>query len=78
MIEVRGWRIASGEPSGLTMWFDPLHEQPLLRVLTREEKAVSLDEYGSVSALGEGEASGVSIGSQLQLPLAFEPGAPSE
>jgi len=26
------WRIQSAEPSGLTMWFDPTREQPLLGV----------------------------------------------
>ncbi len=27
---VRDWRIQSGDPEGLTMWFDPSFEVPLL------------------------------------------------
>ena len=53
----------------MLMWFDPLHEQPMLRPLTREEKSVRLDTVSSVSALDEDEASGGPIGSQLLLPL---------
>ena len=70
MITVRGWRLCRAEDSqGMLMWFDLLYEQPLLRALTGDEKAVRLDEYGSVSGLDEDEASVVPMGSQLQLPL---------
>ena len=70
MIKVRGWRLCRAEDSqGMLMWFDPFHEQPLLRALTRDEKSVRLDEHGSVSGLDEDEVSAVPMGSQLQLPL---------
>ncbi len=51
MIKVRGWRIATVEPFGLSCFFDPACEEIQIRALTHEEKAVRLDRIGSVSVV---------------------------
>ncbi len=38
MKEVRSWRIQDGDPQGLTMWFDPSYEVPMLGVLPPEQR----------------------------------------
>ena len=65
---VRRWRICAAKPFGLTMWFDPAREVPLLRPLNRSEildaqEGPAVDDSvqsgygsnGSVSALNENE-----------------------
>ena len=50
LMAVRGWRIVSASSGpGMLMWFDPNHEQPLLRALTLEEKRGNLQEEDGVS-----------------------------
>ena len=48
----------AAEPSGMMLWFDPLHEQPRLyesseRGLTEEEECVRLDISSSVSGVDQ-------------------------
>ncbi len=50
----RMWRMLSHE-GGLLCFFDPKIEAVGIRDLTREEKGVSIDMIGSVSALTEEE-----------------------
>ena len=53
---VRAWRCSpAGDGRGVLVWFDPYLEDPSIRELTEEEKAIRLDRYGSVSALDEDE-----------------------
>ena len=35
---VSNWRIQDADPEGLTMWFDPAYEVPLLGVLPPEQR----------------------------------------
>ncbi len=43
---VSAWRIQEGDPPGLTMWFDPSKEVPLLGILPPEQR-----EEGEVVAM---------------------------
>ena len=67
------WRVTSGVPSGLHVWFDPNCESVrLFRVPTGDQQSYlhedsaldagvgpgHLDKVGSVSASGQGQASG--------------------
>ncbi len=57
---VSSWRIQTGDPSGLTMWFDPACEVPLLGILPPEqrEKDAELALCQVQMELGEGGGGG--------------------
>ncbi len=67
-IPICNWRIATGDPIGLLLWFDPSTEVPSLSTLTKEQKPVKLDRVISVRAMDEDEDSVVSS-NQLGLAL---------
>ena len=49
---IREWRVMkSFNSTGLLCWFDPATERLMLRDLTEDEKAGTLDKLDSVSAL---------------------------
>ena len=66
-LEIRNWRVSSGDPSGLVVWFDPRTERVRLYSLTEEEQLEYLDSCVSVSALSEGEGGDSDKGQQLVL-----------
>ncbi len=55
LVSVRAWRIRGDADEGCWMWFDPLTEQPLVRRLTADEAAATVDRYVSVSASEQAE-----------------------
>ncbi len=74
---VESWRVASAEPFGLVVWFDPESERLTLRGLTRHEMYDRVDSVFSVSALRDSGDSGGCLDdaegseSDPQLPLVF-------
>ncbi len=78
---VSEWRIQEGDPSGLTMWFDPSREVPLLGILPLEQRRESepaamcqvkleLSERREVGSLEGGDAvmTQADLSSALQEP----------
>jgi len=52
---LRNWRVQPAAPFGCHVWFDPEIEKIIIMGLTSTEKRDSIEKYGSVSALVEGE-----------------------
>ncbi len=63
--EIRLWRLSSADPAGCNVWFDPTTELLTLRDLTEDEKLVTLDKLGSVSALAQFDHVGEIDGCEL-------------
>ena len=52
---VRNWRMLDCGDDGMYCFFDPKYEKIFIYPLTKFDNAVNIREYGSVSALVEGE-----------------------